>query len=88
MPGRVYEDFVPQFASAEGKNGGQFDTPRSVARVLIEILAPYKAGVYDPCCGSVSMVVQSEKFAEEHSGRKCLATISFCYTETFAKPAA
>lgn len=50
--GRVYEYFLSQFASAEGKKGGQFYTPRSVVRVLVEMLAPYKGRVYDPCCGS------------------------------------
>ncbi|MFM9961089.1 MAG: type I restriction-modification system subunit M N-terminal domain-containing protein, partial [Planctomycetaceae bacterium] len=49
--GRVYEYFLTQFASAEGKNGGQFYTPRCVVRVLVEMLAPYKGRVYDPCCG-------------------------------------
>jgi type I restriction enzyme M protein len=67
--GRVYEYFLSQFASAEGKKGGQFYTPRSVVRVLVEMLAPYKGRVYDPCCGSAGMFVQSEKFVEEHGGR-------------------
>ncbi|MFM9959846.1 MAG: N-6 DNA methylase, partial [Planctomycetaceae bacterium] len=60
---------LTQFASAEGKNGGQFYTPRCVVRVLVEMLAPYKGRVYDPCCGSAGMFVQSEKFVEEHGGR-------------------
>ena len=67
--GRVYEYFLSQFASAEGKKGGQFYTPRCVVRVLVEMLAPYKGRVYDPCCGSGGMFVQSEKFIEEHGGR-------------------
>jgi type I restriction enzyme M protein len=67
--GRVYEYFLSQFASAEGKKGGQFYTPRCVVRVLVEMLAPYKGRVYDPCCGSAGMFVQSEKFVEEHGGR-------------------
>ncbi len=67
--GRVYEYFLGQFASAEGKNGGQFYTPRCVVRTLVEVLAPYKGRVYDPCCGSGGMFVQSEKFVEEHGGR-------------------
>ena len=67
--GRVYEYFLSQFASAEGKRGGQFYTPRSVVRVLVEMLAPYKGRVYDPCCGSGGMFVQSEKFIEVHGGR-------------------
>ncbi len=67
--GRVYEYFLGQFASAEGKKGGQFYTPRCVVRVLVEMLAPYKGRVFDPCCGSGGMFVQSEKFVEEHGGR-------------------
>lgn len=67
--GRVYEYFLTQFASAEGKNGGQFYTPRGVVRLLVEMLAPYKGRVFDPCCGSGGMFVQSEKFVESHGGR-------------------
>jgi len=67
--GRVYEYFLSEFASAEGKKGGQFYTPRCVVRVLVEMLAPYKGRVFDPCCGSGGMFVQSEKFIEEHGGR-------------------
>ncbi len=67
--GRVYEYFLSQFASAEGKKGGQFYTPQCVVRVLVEMLAPYKGRVYDPCCGSGGMFVQSEKFVEAHGGR-------------------
>ena len=67
--GRVYEYFLSQFASAEGKKGGQFYTPRCVVQVLVEMLAPYKGRVLDPCCGSGGMFVQSEKFVEEHGGR-------------------
>jgi type I restriction enzyme M protein len=67
--GRVYEYFLARFASAEGKSGGQFYTPRSVVRVLVEMLAPFKGRVYDPCCGSGGMFVQSEKFIEAHSGK-------------------
>ena len=67
--GRVYEYFLSQFASAEGKKGGQFYTPTHVVRVLVEMLAPYKGRVYDPCCGSGGMFVQSEKFIEAHSGK-------------------
>jgi type I restriction enzyme M protein len=66
MLGRVYEYFLSQFASAEGKKGGQFYTPSHVVRVLVEMLAPYKGRVYDPCCGSGGMFVQSEKFIEAH----------------------
>jgi type I restriction enzyme M protein len=67
--GRVYEYFLTKFAAAEGKNGGQFYTPRGVVRVLVEMLAPYRGRVLDPCCGSGGMFVQSEKFIEEHGGR-------------------
>jgi len=67
--GRVYEYFLSQFASAEGKKGGQFYTPTHVVRVLVEMLAPFKGRVYDPCCGSGGMFVSSEKFIEAHAGR-------------------
>ena len=67
--GRVYEYFLGQFAGAEGKRGGEFYTPRSVVRVLVEMLEPYSGRVYDPCCGSGGMFVQSEKFVHEHGGR-------------------
>ena len=67
--GQVYEYFLGQFASAEGKKGGQFYTPASVVRVLVEVLSPHKGKVYDPCCGSGGMFVQSEKFVEAHGGK-------------------
>lgn len=67
--GRVYEYFLGRFASAEGKGGGEFYTPQSVVRLLVEMIEPYKGRVYDPCCGSGGMFVQSEKFAEAHGGR-------------------
>ena len=67
--GRVYEYFLGQFAGAEGRRGGEFYTPRSVVRVLVEMLEPYKGRIYDPCCGSGGMFVQSEKFIKEHGGR-------------------
>lgn len=67
--GRVYEYFLAQFASAEGKKGGQFYTPSHVVRILVEMLAPFKGRVYDPCCGSGGMFVSSEKFIEAHSGK-------------------
>ena len=67
--GRVYEYFLGSFAGAEGKRGGEFYTPRSIVRLLVEMLEPYKGRVYDPCCGSGGMFVQSEKFVEEHGGR-------------------
>ncbi|OLY94485.1 type I restriction enzyme M protein [Cnuella takakiae] len=67
--GRVYEYFLGQFADAEGKSGGQFYTPASIVKLLVEMLEPYKGRVYDGCCGSGGMFVQSEKFLEEHGGR-------------------
>ena len=67
--GRVYEYFLGQFASAEGKKGGQFYTARCVVQLLVEMLAPYHGRVYDPCCGSGGMFVQSERFVEAHGGR-------------------
>jgi type I restriction enzyme M protein len=67
--GRVYEYFLSQFASAEGKKGGEFYTPRCVVRVLVEMIEPYEGRIYDPCCGSSGMFVQSEEFIEAHGGR-------------------
>ncbi len=67
--GRVYEYFLSQFAGSEGKRGGEFYTPRSVVRVLVNMLEPFKGRVYDPCCGSGGMFVQSNKFVAEHGGR-------------------
>lgn len=67
--GRVYEYFLGQFADAEGKKGGQFYTARCIVRLLVEMIEPYKGRVFDPCCGSGGMFVQSEKFAEAHGGR-------------------
>jgi type I restriction enzyme M protein len=66
--GRAYEYFLTQFASAEGKKGGQFYTPRCVVRLLVAMLEPFKGRVLDPCCGSGGMFVQSEKFVQEHGG--------------------
>lgn len=68
--GRVYEYFLAQFASAEGKKGGQFYTPRCIVQTLVAMLAPYQGRIYDPCCGSGGMFVQSEKFVEAHGGRR------------------
>ena len=68
--GRVYEHFIGKFAQAEGKLGGEFFTPRSVVRLLVEMLEPYEGRVYDPCCGSAGMFVQSERFVEAHGGQK------------------
>src|SRR5690348_14538367 len=67
--GRVYEYFLGQFADAEGKKGGQFYTPRSIVNLLVEMLEPYKGRIFDPCCGSGGMFVQSEKFIEAHAGK-------------------
>lgn len=67
--GRVYEYFLGQFASAEGKNGGEFYTPTSVVKTLVEMIEPYKGRIYDPACGSGGMFIQSEKFVEEHKGK-------------------
>jgi type I restriction enzyme M protein len=67
--GRVYEYFLGQFASAEGKKGGQFYTPRSIVALLVAMIEPFKGRVYDPCCGSGGMFVQSERFVKEHQGR-------------------
>jgi type I restriction enzyme M protein len=66
--GRVYEYFLGQFADAEGKKGGQFYTPASIVKLLVEMIEPYAGRVYDGCCGSGGMFVQSEKFVEEHQG--------------------
>jgi type I restriction enzyme M protein len=79
--GRVYEYFLSQFASAEGKKGGEFYTPRCVVKVLVEMLEPFKGRVYDPCCGSSGMFVQSVEFIRAHSkgngnGGKAKADIS------------
>ena len=65
--GRDYEYFLSQFASAEGRKGGQFYTPSRVVRILIEMLAPYEGRVFDPCCGSGGMFVQSARFIEAHA---------------------
>lgn len=68
--GRVYEYFLGKFAANEGKGGGEFYTPKSVVKLMVEMLQPYKGYVYDPTCGSGGMFVQSLKFVEEHSGNK------------------
>lgn len=67
--GQVYEYFMGMFANNEGKHGGEFYTPRSIVKLLVEMLEPYKGRVYDPCCGSGGMFVWSEKFIAEHAGR-------------------
>jgi len=68
--GRVYEYFLGKFATAEGKLAGQFYTPRHVVRLLVEMIEPYSGRVYDPCCGSGGMFVQSEEFTRAHGGRR------------------
>lgn len=68
--GEVYEYFLGNFALEEGQKAGQFYTPRSVVRTLVEILAPFEGRIYDPCCGSGGMFVYSERFVEVHGGRK------------------
>ena len=68
--GRVYEYFLGKFASQEGKGGGEFYTPRSVVKLLVEMIEPYKGRVYDPCFGSGGMFVQSESFVEAHGGQR------------------
>ena len=67
--GRVYEYFLGKFAAAEGKSGGEFYTPQCVVKTLVEVIEPYKGRVFDPCCGSGGMFVQSENFVEAHGGR-------------------
>ena len=67
--GQVYEYFMGMFADSEGKHGGEFYTPRSIVKLLVEMLEPYNGRVYDPCCGSGGMFVWSEKFVKEHAGR-------------------
>ena len=67
--GRVYEYFLGKFAAAEGKGGGEFYTPQSVVKLLVAMIEPYRGRVFDPCCGSGGMFVQSERFVEEHGGR-------------------
>lgn len=67
--GRVYEYFLGMFADAEGKRGGQFYTPQSIVKLLVEMLEPYTGRIYDGCCGSGGMFVQSEKFLDAHGGK-------------------
>jgi len=73
--GRTYEYFLSKFASAEGKGGGEFYTPVSIVRLLVEMLEPYKGRVYDPCCGSGGMFVQSLKFIDAHNGQRNQITV-------------
>jgi len=84
--GRVYEYFLSQFASAEGKKGGEFYTPRCVVKLLVEMLEPYRGRVYDPCCGSSGMFVQSIEFIRAHTkgngnlpaGRQVSVSLGVC----------
>ncbi|AGH73965.1 type I restriction-modification system subunit M [Edwardsiella piscicida] len=69
LVGRVYEYFLGRFAASEGKGGGEFYTPKSVVTLLAEMLEPYEGKIYDPCCGSGGMFVQSLKFVESHQGK-------------------
>ena len=73
--GRVYEYFLSKFASQEGRGGGEFYTPSSIVRLLVEMLEPYKGRVYDPCCGSGGMFVQSLKFIDAHNGQRKQLTV-------------
>ena len=67
--GEVYEYFLGQFATAEGKKGGQFYTPGHIVKTLVAVLSPHKGRIYDPCCGSGGMFVQSEEFVKSHGGK-------------------
>ncbi|MDQ1282130.1 MAG: type restriction enzyme protein, partial [Patescibacteria group bacterium] len=68
--GKVYEYFLSKFAIAEGKGKGEFYTPKSIVNLIAEMIEPYKGKIYDPCCGSGGMFVQSMKFIESHNGNK------------------
>lgn len=68
--GRIYEYFLGEFALAEGKKAGQFYTPKSIVQTMVEMIEPYNGRVYDPCCGSGGMFVMSDKFVQEHQGRR------------------
>ncbi|MYG02791.1 MAG: SAM-dependent DNA methyltransferase, partial [Acidobacteriia bacterium] len=89
--GRVYEYFLSRFASAEGKGGGEFYTPNSVVRLLVEMIEPYRGRVYDPCCGSSGMFVQSAEFVNAHAtgngnGGKAKSDISIYGQESSHTP--
>jgi type I restriction enzyme M protein len=84
--GRIYEYFLGKFASAEGKGGGEFYTPKSIVNLIAEMLEPYKGKIYDPCCGSGGMFVQSIKFVESHHGdKKDISVYGQEYTATTYK---
>ncbi|MEZ0186745.1 MAG: N-6 DNA methylase [Candidatus Reddybacter sp.] len=86
LVGRVYEYFLGKFAASEGKGGGEFYTPKSIVALLAEMLEPYKGKIYDPCCGSGGMFVQSIKFIQSHNGnQKDIAIYGQEYTNTTYK---
>lgn len=86
LVGRVYEYFLGKFAASEGKGGGEFYTPKSVVALLAEMLEPYKGKIYDPCCGSGGMFVQSIKFVNSHNGnQKDISIYGQEYTSTTYK---
>jgi type I restriction enzyme M protein len=86
LVGRVYEYFLGKFASSEGKGGGEFYTPKSIVALIAEMIEPYKGKIYDPCCGSGGMFVQSLKFIDSHKGnRKNIAIYGQEYTNTTYK---
>lgn len=86
LVGRVYEYFLGKFAASEGKGGGEFYTPKSVVALLAEMLEPYKGKIYDPCCGSGGMFVQSVKFVNSHNGnQKDISIYGQEYTSTTYK---
>lgn len=86
LVGRVYEYFLGKFAATEGKGGGEFYTPKSVVTLIAEMIEPYKGKIYDPCCGSGGMFVQSIKFVDSHKGnRKDIAIYGQEYTSTTYK---
>jgi type I restriction enzyme M protein len=74
--GRVYEYFLGEFANAEGKKGGQFYTPKSIVRLMVEMIEPYEGRIFDPACGSGGMFIMSEKFIETHKGKDHINDIS------------
>jgi len=84
--GRVYEYFLGKFAATEGKGGGEFYTPKCVVNLIAEMIEPYKGKIYDPCCGSGGMFVQSVKFVESHQGnQKDISIYGQEYTSTTYK---
>ena len=87
LVGRVYEYFLGKFAASEGKGGGEFYTPKSIVSLIAEMIEPYKGKIYDPCCGSGGMFVQSLKFIDSHKGnKKDISIYGQEYTNTTYKP--